>query len=337
MMNAFFTLLLWAWLMASSFVVSGHMVNYASPIATTGFRFLLALIMMLLVLLVSWYQAKRPIRQEFKALFDSPRHALHYLLISGSLVGFFIGLFMALETTTPLNTSVLYTLIPLMGVIITKIWLHISTPWIKVGGFMMGSIGATGVLFSTQVHSLQDLQSFQWNQGDLLYIGACVLLAFHVVSVQKWGSRLKPFPGAFMIMLFGSMWLLPITLIWGELDQVQWGTSGFWVNALYLTIFTTLFTFVLQQRLVSTVGANRLLAFSYTIPVWVAFYTAFAESSLSTLLNIGFVLGVVCLGTSLYLISRQRIHINGSSVNKVNLASPHTRNGMAGIVTDEAK
>lgn len=317
-MNAFFTLLIWAWLMASSFIVSGNMVTYASPIATSGFRFLLALIIMFSVLSFTWYRDNLSIRQQLKGLFHSPRQAFHYLLISGSLVGFFIGLFVSLETTTPLNTSVLYTLIPLMGVIITKVWLNISTSWIKVTGFIIGSMGATGVLFSTQMHSLKEFQSFQWNQGDALYIGACVLLAFHVVSVQKWGRVNKPFTGAFMIMLFGTIWLIPIAVIWGELGNVKWGATGFWVNALYLTVFTTIFTFVLQQRLVRTVGANRFLAFSYTIPVWVAFYTAFADSKLSSLLNIGFILGLTCLAISLYLIDRQSVTINRSSTNTIN-------------------
>ena len=320
-MNGFMTLLIWAWLMASSFIISGHMVTYASPIATSGFRFFLALIIMFLVLMVTWYREKLNIRQQLQALFHSPRQAFHYLLISGSLVGFFIGLFVSLETTTPLNTSVLYTLIPLMGVIISKLWLNISTPWLKVSGFIIGSMGATGVLFSTQMHSLEEIQSFQWNQGDALYVGACVLLAFHVVSVQKWGRGNKPFSGAFMIMLFGTLWLLPITLIWGELGDVRWEATGFWINALYLTIFTTIFTFVLQQRLVHTVGANRLLAFSYTIPVWVACYTAFSQSQLSSLLNTGFILGLACLATSLYLIDRQSTTLNRPSTEKVDLAT----------------
>ena len=46
-----------------------------------------------------------------------------------------------------------------------------------------------------------------------------------------------------------------------------------------------LLTFVLQQWLVKHAGANKLLAFSYTIPLWVALYNAvvFASSALDTL------------------------------------------------------
>ena len=133
-------------------------------------------------------------------------------------------------------------------------------------------------------------------------MGACFLLALHVVSVQKWGGSLGALSGAFMIMLFGTLWLLPIALIWGELDQVQWSSQGFWANVLYLTVFTTLFTFVLQQRLVMIVGASRLLAMSYTIPVWVALFTALVQSRLLSLVDWPFASGIVFLGIALFLI-----------------------------------
>lgn len=318
-MSSFFTLLLWAWLMASSFIVSGHMVEYASPVATSAFRFLLAMLIMLPALLFSWHRSKLNKTEQFKALFASRQRLFHYVVISGALVGFFIGLFVALQSTTPLNTSVLYTLVPLIGVMIARVWLKEVAPLWRVIGFVLGSIGAMAVLFSTQGTSVQSNNGFQWHSGDYIFIGACFLLALHVVSVQKWGRSLGALSGAFMIMLFGSLWLLPIALIWGELDQVQWASQGFWVNVLYLTVFTTVFTFVLQQRLVMTVGASRLLAISYTIPVWVALFTALAQSRLLSLVDWPFASGIGFLVVALFLID--------GNVSKVKLA--HGSNSIA--------
>ena len=301
-MSSLFTLLLWAWLMASSFIVSGHMVQYASPIATSAFRFLFAMLIMLPVLWLSWQRAKLKKREQCRGLFASRQRLFHYVIISGALVGFFIGLFAALQTTTPLNTSVLYTLVPLIGVIIARVWLKEVAPFWRVIGFVLGSIGAMTVLFSTQGVSEQSSNGFEWHSGDYIFLGSCFLLALHVVAVQRWGRSLGAFSGAFMIMLFGTFWLIPIAVMWGELDQVQWASQGFWLNVLYLTVFTTLFTFLLQQRLVMTVGASRLLAMSYTIPVWVALFTALHESSLLSLMDASFVSGIVFLGVALFLI-----------------------------------
>jgi drug/metabolite transporter (DMT)-like permease len=117
-------------------------------------------------------------------------------------------------------------------------------------------------------------------------------------------------------MLFGTLWLLPAALIWGELSQVRWLSQDFWVTILYLTVFTTLFTFVLQQRLVMTAGASRLLAFSYTIPVWVALFTALSQSRLFSLADWRFVVGIMLLLIALLLIDGNLTKVkmtNGSS------------------------
>jgi len=108
-MNPFITLFVWALLMASSFVVSGNMVAYASPIATAFFRFVLALVLMVGILLVKMQMNKSVNKAkgvtQLSALFSSQK-VWQYAVISGALVGFFIGMFAALESTTPLHTSV---------------------------------------------------------------------------------------------------------------------------------------------------------------------------------------------------------------------------------------
>lgn len=297
-MSQFSMVLIWAWLMASSFVVSGHMVMYASPIATSGMRFLMALVLMLPALLIYWRrESSDRFVVQFRKLFCDSQRVFHYLIISGSLVGFFICLFSALKSTTPLNTSVLYTLVPLIGVLIARVWLGEAMPLLRMLGFVIGSMGAILVLFATQGGG-----HFRWHQGDIIFLGGCILLALHVVATQRWGRKLGALPGAFMMMFFGMLWLLPITLVWGDLSTVQWLSYGFWSNILYLTVFTTMGTFLLQQKVVFVSGASRLLAFSYTIPVWVAFYTAMIQSRLWSLVDLGFISGLLLLLVALFLI-----------------------------------
>lgn len=333
-------LTLWAWLMASSFVVSGKIVPYSPPLATTGLRFALALLVILPVL---WLLKARQISQE---QYCAPQKtAMHkqvlmqlctelmqkqilqpYLFISASLVIFFIGMFKALETTTALNTSVIYTLLPLIGLLISRLLLKEQISLGKLTGFVMGSLAALTLLFSSKGSS-----PLTWNSGDLLFFVSALFLALHVVAVQKWGSRVEPLAGAFLIVFLGCLLLLPIVLFSGSLKQVQWDEIDFWLYYLHLTLFTTVLTFVLQQWLVKHAGANKLLAFSYTIPLWVALYNAvvFASSTLDTLkpdtfnpntlnqlgqilsdqFTIGFYLGVILLLLALSLIMGIKISL----------------------------
>ncbi|MBB1488733.1 DMT family transporter [Oceanospirillum sediminis] len=273
-MKNYLLLVLWAWLMASSFMISGKVVPYANPLVTTELRFLLAAMIFLPFLLLDGKKGSLTglLRKEIIG---------PYLIISGTLVTFFIGMFWALQTTTALNTSVIYTLVPLIGVIVSWFWLKQTTSLIRLSGFILGSIGAIIVLFSSR---WQQASGWEFQSGDLIFLGASFFLATHIVSVQKWGGRTEPLQGAFLIVVLGSVVLLPLSLLFGDLPEVQWDQPAFWSALIYLAIFTTAMTFLLQQTLVSRVGAGFILAFSYTIPVWVATFTPvlkFTESLLS--------------------------------------------------------
>jgi len=288
-MHSVITALLWALLMASSFIASAHITPFASPLATTGLRFILALsIMTPLYCFIS-----KPTYLSLITVFKSPRLTLQYLLISGSLVGFFIGLFTALKTTTPLNTAVIYTFVPIFGgLLLLACGQRTSfTHWL---GYAIGSTGAISVLLFTREEKIT------WHTGDVIYLAACALLALHVISLQQWGRHATAFEGTYRIMFFSAVWLLPITLVWGNLEQVTWQSIHFWTLLIYLTLFTTLLSFVLQQRIIRYGGASRLLAFSYTIPIWVAVYQAIY--SRVTLYSYGFIVGTFMVFIALFMI-----------------------------------
>ena len=63
--------------------------------------------------------------------------------------------------------------------------------------------------------------------------------------------------------------LLPLLMFFGDLTHIAWQQSYFWQILIYLTLFTTVATFFLQQHLLKKVGPNRLLAFTYLIPTLV--------------------------------------------------------------------
>ena len=280
-------LLLWVSLMASSFLVSEDLIPYANPITSTGLRFILASIMMIPLVAINY----KPM--------VSRKVYLHYGVISIFLVLFFIGLFEALKTTSAMRTSVIYTLVPLISIVFTFVLLKIKTSKMKLSGFVLGSIGAILVLSGLNESSLE---IFSWNSGDSIFILACLGLSIHVVLVKKWGDDVPPIQGSFYIMFFGSLMLLPSMLVFGELDQVAWQVSEFWTILFYLTVFTTMATFFLQQHLVQKVGPNQLLAFTYLIPIIVAIpegWAAVAHLKES-------VSGILITLLALYLISKEQ-------------------------------
>jgi drug/metabolite transporter (DMT)-like permease len=285
-------LLLWVSLMASSFVVSADLIPYANSITSTGLRFILASILMMPLVAIQFkVNSHRPM--------TSLKVYLHYGLISLFLVLFFVGLFEALKTTTAMRTSVIYTLVPLISIVLTFVLLKVKTSKIKLLGFVLGSIGAILVLLAFNQDAVE---FFSWYVGDGIFLMACFCLSIHVVLVKKWGADASPIQGSFYIMVLGSLMLIPMMVSFGELDQVLWQAREFWQILLYLTVFTTMATFFLQQYLVQKIGPNHLLAFTYLIPILVVIPQGWAGiAQLTDSLS-----GILITLLALYLISKDQ-------------------------------
>jgi len=270
--------------MASSFVVSEQLLPYVNSIASTALRFLLATILMMPFI------GKTFIEQwNYKIL-------LRYSIISLLLVLFFIGLFEALKTTNAMRTSVIYTLLPLISVVITYIGLKLVTPNKQIVGFLIGTLGAIWVLVA---FTQEKLVLSEWRLGDSIFLVACCCLALHVILIKKWATDVPPMLGAFYIMLLGSLILLPFLMLFGDLNNIAWQQNEFWKALLYLTVFTTIATFFLQQHLLKKVGPNRLLGYTYLIPSIVVIPQGIAKvSQLYSALP-----GIMLTFLALYLIS----------------------------------
>ena len=117
--------------------------------------------------------------------------------------------------------------------------------------------------------------------GDGVFCCACVSLSLHVVLLKRWFSAQPPVQTVFFLLLFGSLLLLPVMVMWGDVESIQWSELGFWWPLLYLTGFATLATFLLQQWLLQRLTANHLLAASYLSPAIVVMLTTMPRVSLS--------------------------------------------------------
>lgn len=280
-------LLIWVSLMASSFIVSEDLLPYANSIVSTALRFLIAAILMLPLLIINGFK------------WDTLEVYSRYFVISIFLVAFFVGLFEALKTTTALRASLIYTLVPLISVILSFIVFNNITPWFKLFGFVVGSIGAATILLATNAESVN---LSNWNFGDGLFLIACSCLSMHVQLVKEWGRQVPALQGAFYIMLFGGLSLIPLVAYYGDVDNIVWANSEFWKTILYLILFTTMATFFLQQHLIQTIGPNQLMAFTYLIPILVALPEGVLMAAKIEVVLAGILITLLAL----YLISKEQ-------------------------------
>jgi len=277
MLLAWLGLMFWVSLMASSFIISAELVQHASPLVSTGLRFVIASLIML------------PLVARQLKPYANLKAISRYGLISLFLVLFFIGLFESLKTTTALNTAAIYTLVPLISVVIAWFTLGSRSSVISLTGFVLGSAGAAWVLLASRG------QNLQLHSGDLICLLACISLALHVVLIKRWGSLMPVSVGAFWILFCGSLMLVPLMFVGDQLSQVSWTNLAFWQPLLYLTLMTTVVTTLLQQFLVRHLGPKKLLAFTYLVPSLVLVWQQGAGSLFSPYILPGFALTALAL------------------------------------------
>ncbi|TQF66664.1 DMT family transporter [Pseudoalteromonas luteoviolacea] len=278
-------LLLWVSLLASSFIVSEQVLPYASPIAATWLRFFLTSLCLIPIVGVG---------ASYKI---EAQQLLKYAVISLFLVLFFVGLFESLRTTTAQRTAIIYTFLPVMCVILSYLLMNIVPNTGQLWGFMLGILGAT---WTVSIANGNATITDRWFEGDSIFLLSCFSLAIHVVLAKKWASTQPALISTFFIVSLGCLLLLPSLFLSGNLQGIAWSNSNFWLSIIYLTLFTTLGTFFLQQYLLKHLNPNAFLAATYLVPTLVLLFQGLSQVETLLVCTPAFLITLLAL----YFISR---------------------------------
>jgi len=143
-------------------------------------------------------------------------------------VGFFIGLFVALQSTTPLEyRRCRIPSVPLNGVFIAKVWLKEAAP------LLANSRVCSGIDWGCRWLLLRSLMTFTMHSVITCFWAAERLLFYWPYmwcGTKRWGRSL----GALLLVAFMNYVIcvhfgwLPVALIMGVSYQVQWLSQDFW-------------------------------------------------------------------------------------------------------------
>ncbi len=249
-------------------IAKGLMPTYIEPF---GFILLRVSGAALLFWIISIFAPKEKI-----ATSDWPR-------IAGcALFGMVINMlffFKGLSLSTPINSSVIITLSPVMVLILASILIKERITWLKTAGIIVGMAGALVlVLFSKEESS----NAPNIPVGNMLFIvnafsyGLYLILVkpltkkYHAITLMKW---------LFFIAIFIN---LPVTI--GEFTDVQWASLPFdaiWKMA-FVVIGTTFMTYLLNIYALKQLSASTISAFIYLQPlIAITFAIAVGADSLS--------------------------------------------------------
>ena len=240
-----------ACLVSTSFPVGAAITGALDPAVLTLSRFLLAAV------LFAPFVALR------YGLGFSPSLFLRCSLISGCLVIFFYCMFLSLRYTSPLNTSVIFALVPSLSGLYALLLNKERLGRAHLFALGCGLVGTVWVIFRGDPGQLL---AMQWNRGDLIFFGGCCAMGLYTPLIRLLHRGEPMAVMTLWVLVSGCLWLL--LLASGDLAGVAWSQVPFtvWLGIAYLAVFTTIATFFLTQFAVPVLGPTRVMAYSYLYP-----------------------------------------------------------------------
>lgn len=269
-------------------VAKGVMPNYIEPY---GFILLRVSGAALLFWLISFFGP-----QEKIATTDWPR------ILGCTVFGMVINMLMffkGLSLSTPINSSVIVTLSPVMVLILAAILINERITILKIAGIITGLAGAlTLVLFSTpQTENAPNIPL-----GNLLFMVNAISYGLYLILVKPLTAKYHPFTLMKWLFLFGFIINLPIA--WPQFSRVEWTSLPFeaiW-RMVFVVLGTTFLTYLFNIYALKQLSASTISAFVYLQPLIAIIY---AISTGADSLNTVKILAAFLVFAGVYMVTRK--------------------------------
>jgi drug/metabolite transporter (DMT)-like permease len=257
---------LFALLIAVSFSIGHRAVHHIEPGALNSIRFFFGAIIMGAVAYALTPAEARP-------AFFRPAAVWRYFVL-GALMGvYFITMFEALKTTSPVSTGALFTLMPFMSAGFAYLFLRqISGPAV-LASLAVAAIGAIWVIFRGD---LDAMIAFDVGRGEIIFFFGVAAHGAYAPLVKKF-IRTEPVTTFTFWTLAGS-WVCITLYALPEIFATTWHVlpSSVWLTIAYLAIFTTAGTFFLLQYAATRIPAGKAIAYGYLTPTYIILIEGFA-------------------------------------------------------------
>ncbi len=245
-------------LIAGSFTLAPHALHHIDSVSLNVVRYVVAVAAMAGVVFGLG-------RQKFYV----PAAPWRYLVLGGLMAIYFVTMFIALTMTSPVSTSAVFTLTPLMTVICGLFLAGQTFGPVLFVSLLIACIGSVWVIFGG---SIEALFQFRVGQGEIIFFFGCVAHAFYAPLVRKlnrgdpqWITTFYIIVGtAICLTIYGIPQLLSVD--WLGLPLVVWAVVA------YLAIFTGIFTFALMTYASMRLPASKVMSYSYLVPSFVIIY-----------------------------------------------------------------
>ena len=189
---------------------------------------------------------------------------LLWLSITG--VGAFNTLiYLAVETTTATNVTLLHAFIPVLILLLSRIFFKERVSTLQWLGIISSVIGVVALITQGEPARLMTLHL---NPGDLWVLVAVADWAIYSVTLRYMPKGLEPFTFFGLSVLIGTLSIAPFMLVEQGGLHIPQLTTSIWGLMVYIAIFPSILSFSFWNRGVAQLGAATSGLFIYLMPVF---------------------------------------------------------------------
>lgn len=187
-------------------------------------------------------------------------------LFFAALLGMCINMLMflkGLELSTPINSSVMITLTPVMVLVLSYIFLKEKIGILKLGGIMIGFAGALILIFYGKKLSANAPNAML---GNIMFLINASAFAGYLVLSKPLTQKYNTLVLMKWMFFIGIILALPVTF--NEFRSVEWTSLPFtavWRMS-FVVVGTTFLTYLLNMYALKSLPASTIGAFIYLQP-----------------------------------------------------------------------
>lgn len=242
---------------AGSFSLGAMVANDIEPAALNALRFLITAVVLAGLAMVVGGRGYR--RSDFRAPW-------RYLLLGALFAGYFVLMFEALKTASPVSAGAVFTLTPLITAGFAWLLLRqILDGWMAFA-LAIGAAGALWVIFGGD---LAALLRFELGRGEAIYFAGCILHAAFTPLLRSLNRGEPALVITSLVMAAGFVVLLVYG--WQDLRAIHWAELSplIWIALFYLALAANALTVVLLQFAGQRLPSSKVMAYTYLTPAWI--------------------------------------------------------------------
>ena len=205
-----------------------------------------------------------------------------------------------LQLSTPINSSVLITIVPILVFSFSAIILKEKVSLMKIFGISAGFIGALILILYSP---LSGFNAPNIPMGNLLFVLNSATYGLYLIFVKPLVEKYNIITLFRWLFLFGFLMNFPITI--NEFIDVQWSSLPIYdaiLPMIYVVVGTTFSTYLLNAYALTKLKASTVSSFIYLQPIVGIVYALTTKNDALTLTN---VVGMLLIFLGIYLVTKK--------------------------------